>query len=415
MAARGLRNFGARAALILASMASPAAAEETYVWAQFAAGGLQARVATRGPACPSAEIDGVSVAMVPRAAPDEAFPVLVCGLDVPRSAARAMVDGRPLPLPPARVDRLLVVGDTGCRLKLIYWQECNSAEDWPFPRLAATAATHAPDMVLHVGDYYYRENACPPLRDSCAGSPHGDNWDTWKADFFDPAAPLLARAPFVFVRGNHESCDRGRRGWMRLLSPFPFQGDDACPAREPTYSVDLGGVTLQVMDVTAAEDRVANPALAPVFAKELAAASAVAGPVWYTFHKPIFSTIRVANQETVGDNKTLALSARAGLPANVQAILSGHLHTLQFASYVEDFPAQFVVGHGGDALDKYVPVTFDGLRIDTVTVERGRSVTGNFGFAEFERDERDWRVTDFDPDGKQMLRCRLIGRKLDCA
>jgi hypothetical protein len=402
----------AAAALGLAAT-SPACAAESYVWVQFAARGLQARAVIRAAACPPAEIDGAPAAMAPRAQPDDAFPMLVCALDIPRNAARASIDGRELALPPARVDRLAVIGDTGCRLKGLYWQECNAPESWPFQRVAATAAAAAPDLVLHVGDYYYRENACPPLRGSCAGSPHGDNWEAWKADFFDPAAKLLAAAPFVFVRGNHENCDRGRRGWARLLSPFPFDGD-ACAIREPSYSVDLGGPTLVVMDVTSAEDRVVDFAAAQVFARELASAQNIPGPVWYAFHKPIYSTIRVTMGATVGDNKTLGEAARVGLPANVQAILSGHLHTFQVASYMEDFPVQIVAGHGGDAMDMYVPAEFDGLRIDPVTVAQGRSVGAVFGFATLERAGDDWRVTDFDAQGKPLLRCALRGRKLDC-
>ncbi|WP_255609104.1 metallophosphoesterase [Methylosinus sp. Sm6] len=391
----------------------PARAAESFTWVQYAAGGLQARAATQAEACPAAEIDGAPAIMTPRARPDKDFPILVCALDLPRGAASASIDGRRLPMPPARVDRLYVIGDTGCRLKGLYWQDCNSPEGWPFHRIAETAASRAPDLVLHVGDYYYRESACPPLRGSCAGSPHGDNWESWKADFFDPAAPLLAAAPFVFVRGNHENCDRGRRGWGRLLSPLPFDGD-ACAIREPSYSVELGGPTLVVMDVTAAEDRAVDPALAPVFAEELAAALTAPGPVWYAFHKPIYSTIRVTAGMSVGDNKTLGEAARTGLPANVQAILSGHLHTFQVASYTQDFPAQIVAGHSGDAMDLFVPANFDGLKIDRVTVEKGRSVGGVFGFVALERTEPNWRVTDFDAEGKPRLRCLLRGRKLDC-
>ena len=58
----------------------------------------------------------------------------------------------------------------------------------------------------------------------CAGSPYGDNWAVWQKDFFDPAAPLLAAAPWVLVRGNHELCSRGGHGWFRLLDPHPGCG-----------------------------------------------------------------------------------------------------------------------------------------------------------------------------------------------
>jgi hypothetical protein len=412
-ATRRLRRSGEIFAALLI-LAGEARAADSFVWMQFAAEGLEARAATPTAACPTAEIDGVAAPMTPRAAPDAAFPILVCAIGVPRSAARVSIDGHALPPPHARADRIIVLGDTGCRLKGLYWQECNTPASWPFRQIAGTAAALAPHAIIHVGDYYYRETACPPLRSSCAGSPHGDNWEAWKADFFEPSGPLLAAAPWVFVRGNHENCARGGRGWARLLSPFPFADDRACPMREPTYAVDLGGPTLFVLDVTAAEDRAVDATLAPIFANELAIAKTVAGPVWYAFHKPIYSTLRVTDGESIGDNKTLADAARAGLPDNVQAILSGHLHVFQIASYREPLPAQLVVGNGGDALDRYVPTTFDGLRIGAVTAERGRSVPDMFGFATLERGEAEWRVTARDVGGNPLLRCSLRGREIAC-
>jgi len=61
--------------------------------------------------------------------------------------------------------------------------------------LAASVAAAKPDLVIHVGDYLYRESACPPRDSGCARSPHGDDWPTWTADFFAPAAPALLAAP----------------------------------------------------------------------------------------------------------------------------------------------------------------------------------------------------------------------------
>ena len=69
-----------------------------------------------------------------------------------------------------------------------------------------------PDLVVHVGDYHYRENACPAGDAGCSTSPWGYGWDAWDADFFTPAKRLLAVAPWIVVRGNHESCDRAGQG-----------------------------------------------------------------------------------------------------------------------------------------------------------------------------------------------------------
>mgnify|MGYP000167914488 CR=1 FL=1 len=61
--------------------------------------------------------------------------------------------------------------------------------------VAGAVAAWDPDLIVHVGDYLYRESPCPEGQSGCAGSPHGDNWATWNADFFAPASPLLGAAP----------------------------------------------------------------------------------------------------------------------------------------------------------------------------------------------------------------------------
>src|SRR5207344_1908266 len=110
---------------------------------------------------------------------------------------------------------------------------CNDAVAWPFGQVVAAAAAAQPDLVIHVGDYHYRENACPDNDAGCAGSPWGYGWDTWDADLFTPARDLLAAAPWIFVRGNHESCNRGGQGWWRFLDFRPrLAGRDCNSASE---------------------------------------------------------------------------------------------------------------------------------------------------------------------------------------
>lgn len=408
----------ARALLVIAVLAAflslPATARELYSWTQFAQSGLEARVVAQSAECPEAIIDGRETPMAVRARSNDAFPVLICALEIPKGARQATIDGRPLALPKARANKILLIGDTGCRMKAIFFQDCNSPESWPFGLAAEAAARLAPDLVVHVGDYYYRESPCPPLRQGCAGSPYGDNWASWKADFFDPGAALLRSAPWVFVRGNHEMCGRGGEGWSRALDPRPSGADLKCAPQDEPFAIDLGGLSLVVLDVTRAEDRAVDVEMAKFFRHQLATAAPVAGPVWYALHKPIFSSIKVSGAETIGDNKTLAEAARNAIPVNVQAILAGHLHTYQATSYVDDFPAQFVVGNGGDTPDPYVPANFDGLTINGVTVERGRSVPRSLGFATFERGDGEWLVTDYDTRGEALSRCHLRGRKIDC-
>ncbi|CAN2535648.1 hypothetical+protein [Methylocapsa aurea] len=400
--------------LVAASFAVPARAGDSYRWLQAATDGWQARAITQNDSCPTATIDGRAVVMTPRARPGDGFAVTICAVNVPKGATNVSIDGAPLAPPPTRVDKILVFGDTGCRLKGMFLQDCNSIRAWPFRLTADMAAEIAPDLVIHVGDYHYRETACPTGVKGCAGSPHGDNWETWNADFFEPGAALLRTAPWVMVRGNHEICARAGKGWTRALSPLPPAEAGACVEREEAYRVDLDNPTLFVLDTTEAEERTVIGQQAAFLRKQLAAAKDMPGPVWYAFHKPIFSLFQSKKGEKLGVNETLAAAAQDGLPSGVQAILSGHLHAFEALSFREDRPAQFVVGVGGTAMDPRIPANFDGATIGEATVEHGRGVAATFGFAIFERGDGEWIVTNYDAHAAPLLRCHLRGRKIDC-
>ena len=152
---------------------------------------------------------------------------------------------------PDTLAAVAVIGDTGCRLKADKdtdhddegkFQDCDSKSDWPFSTLAKNVAKRKPQLLVHVGDYIYRESPCPKGDKGCKGSPYGDNWDTWKADFFKPAAPLLAAAPWIATRGNHEICARAGDGFMLFLDPTlaTDQKPPACSALLDPLTVTVG-------------------------------------------------------------------------------------------------------------------------------------------------------------------------------
>ncbi len=405
---RSFAPFGAGLCALLLWGVAPAGAGVLSAWTQSTPEGFEAR-AIVDDACPAARVDGRMVPMQSRAAPQPDFGNRVCALRLPPGTKEIGVGERSLPAPPLRVNRILLIGDTGCRLKTLLAQDCNDPDGWPFPRLAALAAQSAPDLVLHVGDYYYRETACPFIRPGCAGSPHGDVWESWNADFFAPAEPLMRAAPFVFVRGNHENCERGGKGWVRLLSAYPA---DACRKYEAPWSVALGELTLAVLDTIYARDDALDPDGAEAYAAELKTLAAAEGPLWIAMHKPIFTAAKHPFGGG-GDNKTLAAAARA-MPAQAQALLSGHLHTFQTVSYADDFPAQIVAGHGGDYLDGFTPQTFDGETINGMKVEQGRSAPSTFGYVLLDRGADGWTLDGFNKEGQRIARCALKGRKLAC-
>lgn len=413
---------GVALATILTLSATPVRAADLYRWVQYVHGGIEARAVTDAPTCPSATIDGQPATMRERSTPGEHYPVRGCALPLPPTAKLVTIGGVPVPLPKPRAERILIVGDTGCRLKgSDRAQACNDMREWPFRLGAAMSADFKPDLVIHVGDMHYRESPCPTGNLGCAGSPFGDTWQVWKEDFFDPGEALLNAAPWVMVRGNHEECSRGGIGWARTLDPYPYDqksGRDGCLGPQQPYAVDLGGLTMMVMDVSTADEWRLNEQQAAFYRPQFESTKNIAGPVWLAFHRPIWAIEFFNKGEPAGDNKTLAAAARGALAPNVQAILSGHHHVFEVVKYENDLPLQIISGHGGNELSLDVPDPI-GQVVNGEKIVAGLARPGVFGFAMIEREAADtsatrWRLTGYDRRGQNIGSCRLDGRNLTC-
>ena len=266
----------------------------------YSTGGLVARAivvadASGAATCPKVRLDGVESTMSVRAPAVTGvasrgdfygsprlvdFPVLTCETRLPAGTTSAVVDGRALKVlsTTSQVNRVVVIGDTGCRVKgptaFVQaadgtttggdrLQDCTSEASWPYNKLARVAASFNPDMVLHNGDMHYREgfpdgtevsfggtanaanggtqndNAAVKAKFAAAGIGDSINygWRAWEEDFFKSSGPLLAIAPWALTRGNHELCDRAAQGWYRFLDPrnFPKAGAAYAKSDEPEF------------------------------------------------------------------------------------------------------------------------------------------------------------------------------------
>jgi predicted phosphodiesterase len=383
-------------------------------WAQIAPGGLtEARAVFHGKACPPIQIDGQKAAMRLRAPASAAFPDLLCAATLPPTARMASILGHDLPLWHGRADRIVVLGDTGCRIKGFTAQACNDPAQWPFPHLATAAAKLKPDLVIHVGDYLYREVSCPMRNAGCAGSPSGDDWPAWAADFFTPAAPLLSTAPFVFVRGNHEECSRSGEGWLRLLGPLAFDQNSPCSDHVSPLSVQLGGLTLAVMDDAHAPDPYAPSDLVAIYRADLASVRRMTSPVWLVMHRPIWGVVEFGLGIVVGGNRTMmAAQEEGGIPDNVSLLLAGHIHTFEAINYAKGAPPQIIAGEGGDLLD-HAPRDLSGRSVGALKISSGMSLPG-YGFLLFTRDPDRWLIHVMTADGIQEAVCTFAKQHLDC-
>jgi hypothetical protein len=459
---RAARTMSAIVAALLAACAGPDAMTPGAdpIRAAFVVlgegGSSIARVITTDPACPSVDVDGKRLATTIRAVPEtmplrptksaaaeakpSAFPVLVCERPLPAGAARASVGGHTLPLLRHDAQRIVVVGDTGCVVQNAEVQACNDAAAWPFARLAAAAAAKKPDLVIHVGDYHYRESACPDGNRQCIGSPWGYGWDAWAADFFAPARDLLAAAPWVFVRGNHESCNRAGQGWWRFLDPRPLvngrdcidasndlRGDYSDPYVVP-LSADTQLIVFDSSRVGIAPLRADNPMYA-IYSVQFRRAMELARGAAHNFfvdHHPILGLATDTTKRPAGvypGNAALqsVLVASNGpllFPPGIDALLSGHNHLFEAVSFATGQPPQFISGNGGTWLDEPLPRPLSpDARPAADAVIATVTASSTFGFLTLQRDPvavASWRVEAWDRDGRLLTRCALLERRTTC-
>jgi predicted phosphodiesterase len=397
--------------------ATPAAADVLARWTQYVAdGGAEARAVVTDPACPEATVDGIAVAMTERAAPDGAFPERVCALALSGGATSVTVAGVAVPAPAKTIGRVLIVGDTGCRVAPNWAQACDDPTKWVFATVAAAGAAEKPDLIIHVGDYIYRERPCPTLiQPGCAGTPSGDNWATWAADFFTPAAPLLAAAPMIVVRGNHEICSRAGVGYSRHLSPDVYDPAMPCPQKDPTYTVAIDGQSFAVLDTSYPPDARVDPAMAAILRQELDAigTAAESAPTMLLTHKPAWAITRGAHDRVYGSSQTYAAAAGDSLPSALQVAISGHIHLFESLTFTNGGPGQLVVGNSGTMLERPVPSDLSGMKAAERTVADGLEIHA-FGFMVMERTPDGWTGRVLDETSALLATCDVVPGPLAC-
>lgn len=447
-----------RAALALLFAPVPAlAAPETAFVVLGETGQATARVITSAPQCPDMLIDGRATSMsvrlpaetlplrptlsTPENTKPSAFPVLTCDAVIPAGTRKASIDGQPLARVRKDIRRIVVIGDTGCRLKASdnAYQDCNDPAAFPFARIAARAARWKPQLVVHVGDYHYRENPCLSGKAGCAGSPWGYGWDAWNADFFTPGAALLRAAPWIVVRGNHENCPRAGQGWWRFLDSRPLQPNRDCNRAEndalgdaaTVYAVPIGrGARVIVADLATAPDKPIETS-DPRFAQFAAAHDAIrdlAQGGTFNFlatHKPILGVAATDKNgavalrtATVGTQSVFSASDADILPASIDAILSGHVHLWEQISFPGRYPSQFITGFSGTVED-VVPLPAhlpnDYSPAPGTVPDAFASWVDGFGYMTLERrGTRSWRATVWSVDGRTIDRCTITGRRSVC-
>ena len=348
--------------------------------------------------------------------------------------------GRALPLPKRVPQRIVVIGDSGCRIKAsdVEYQACNDTEAWPFARVAAAAAALRPDLVIHVGDYHYRETACPSGNRGCTGSPWGYGWDAWDADLFTPAQALLAAAPWIVVRGNHESCFRAGQGWWRFLDPRPLApgrdcndaandsiGDFSDPYAIP-FAPDAQFIVFDSSRVGVAPLAVTDP-MYKTYIAQMRMSFALGAGVAHNFfmnHHPVLGFAPNPTQTPTGlypgngslQSVLVPLNGERLFPSNVEALISGHVHLFQMVSYSTPQPTQLISGNGGAWADVPMPRELPKGATPSPGALIGSIVSTNqSGFMTIERGgDGAWRIEARDRNGRLFTTCALRDSKTRC-
>lgn len=371
-----------------------------------------ARVITQKDRCPDISLNGVNTQMTERQAPSDDFPVLVCEITIAEDIVSASISHRVLKLPKTNPKRIVILGDSGCRLETgDPPQSCNDPVEWPFRQIAETAASFKPDLVIHVGDYLYREDPCPAGDMGCEGSPSGDNYITWDADFFFPADKLLREAPWAFTRGNHEECGRAGAGWFNFLDPNP--PFSSCQEFTPPYVVDIGSVNLLMLDSSAAKDNSSPNDQVEIYSSQITELeNASADNAWMVTHHPFWG-IGESSGELFMINDTLEAASGNSLSDSISLVVSGHIHFFELLNFVQNRQPQLIIGMSGTEVDDLVTTPFPGLEIGGATVNEGFNLN-TFGFALLELVEGIWEMSIRGVSGEILLNCEVSESSATC-
>ena len=426
--------------------------EVTRAWVQAASDGQWvARALTDAASCPSLRWRGGSAVMRTRSQPatipartggaqaevkPAEFAQRSCEVAVPAGASELQIGRVSLPPPPTQIERIVLVGDTGCRMKQSEnaFHDCNDPARWPFAAIARSAASLKPDLVIHVGDLHYRESPCPPGRPGCAGSPWGYGLDTWEADFFRPAAPLVAAAPWLFVRGNHESCSRAGVGWHRLFDGRGWAQNLSCQDPQQDRDGDFtepfalpisADTQLIVFDSSFASGRAyqAQDAVFKRYASQLARVEQLAAAKPHSIflnHHPVLGFAGSQSGAPKPGNAGLMSVMQAAAPTRLYAqgidlVLNGHVHLFEALGFASSHPSTVVLGNSGSAMEGFIAEAA-ALRSQPApgAIVQSFATHSGFGFATLDRRPTGWSLTAWSVDGQVLKRCEIEGQRLHC-
>jgi len=251
---------------------------------------------------------------------------------------------------------------------------------------------------------------------------------------------LLAVAPWLFVRGNHESCFRAGQGWFRFVDGLPWTSARNCndPAHDAQgdfsdpYVVSISkNSQFIVFDSSKSSGKAYSPEDAAFLkyqsqmkmAAQLAAGKAES---FFINHHPLLAAAPVSDPQRFRAGGSGGLQSVFGslepqrlFPANVSVAMHGHVHLFEAISFKTDHPVSLVMGNSGSMNEGAAPNAIkptDRIYKDAVVENyAGRS---EYGFATMDRVEESgqeaWVLTEFSTEGVPVIRCKISAGKSRC-
>lgn len=371
-----------------------------------------------------------------------AFDVMTCEADWPKGAIEVKVGQQIVPAPHSKIRRIVIIADTGCRMKGSEkaFQSCNDPVKWPFAQVAKSAAALKPDLVIHIGDIHYRESPCPDGDSGCANVPWGYGFDAWRADFFEPAKPLLLASPWIFVRGNHEICARAGQGWFRFIDTLPWSETRSCDDPQNDAGADYSAPYAVPVDATSQfivfdssktngkPFQTTDLAFAK-YTEQLRTVEQLASrkPSVFLSHHPLLAVVPAKNSTEFkrAGNEGLqsvfsAMFPDSFFPGGVALTMHGHVHLFESISFKGRFPASLVLGNSGSANEGRVPQElpsatelYAGAEVEDYTA------SADYGFATLDRIEPNkhetWLLTEYSTLGRPLYECAISTGKSRCS
>jgi hypothetical protein len=412
-------------------------------------GRLVRAIVTEGNKCPNMLVNGKAHTMNRRdARVTRSFPILLCEFALD-DTSEAKIGLQALPERASNPNDVVVIGDTGCRM--VHWQTqpCRTASGWPFESIAARAAVtiasqQRPSIIVHVGDFHYRENPCLDADPNCGGSPFGDNWATWEQEFFKPAASLLLSAPWVIVRGNHEDCARAGAGWLFFFAlPDQQKTAKACEDDIEAYQLSIGRTAsgrpriLTVLDTSHDSQIYDIKDRCSKYRKWVEKLGQIDAEYWLALHQPLWlrgdeSKDNSKEDAAASNAECIDMQTKSGLftirarfldakerRRLARLVLSGDTHVFRYFQPTDKFkfmPIQIVAGNSGTMLDKFMSGTGDAT---SYGIDGSAVTVATHGFTTLHVDEAVWTVKSLDSAGKTVASCRFSEKvedlsPLDC-